>query len=291
MGIEIEGMGSDSPVVFNDSGAGQSDIPYGCHLLPPLAILAAAKVLATGAKKYGAGNWMNIPIADHVNHAMTHLFCFLSGDTQEDHLVNAMCRMMFAADIQKREQHSDASEANVVRNESDDAADDSDPNDMRDRGRPSKMFQSWMPPRDGVVPPPPSGWGESSGSEAEPCTQAEPAVAWKILMTSRDAGCASRTLGVFLNEEEAVGYAIRIGDGLKERKVRATVAVEPCNGRSLGHNVLRQNTDSEYMHMVGSFGTRSEAESFVRMMERAQEGGLAEGTFWVEPAESRPPND
>lgn len=284
MGIEIEGMGSDSPVVFNDSGAGQSDIPYGCHLLPPLAMLAAAKTLATGAKKYGAGNWMNIPIADHVNHAMTHLFCFLSGDTQEDHLVNALCRMMFAADIRKQEQHSAAS-------------------GVKEAAEFHKMFERWMPPRDGVggtdgvvpprdrvVPPPPPGWGESSGSGVEPCTRAEPAVAWRILMASLDLGSlpATRVLGVFLDEEEAVGYAIRIGDGLKERKVRATVAVEPCDGRSLGFNVLRQNTDSEYMHMVGSFGTQSEAESFVRMMERAKEGGFVEATFHVEPAESRP---
>jgi hypothetical protein len=92
----IEGLGPDQPIIIDENGAGQSDIPYRMDLLDAQALLAAAKVLHNGAKKYGAGNWRDLPIRDHLNHLLTHTYAYLAGDGQDDHLSHVLCRAMFA---------------------------------------------------------------------------------------------------------------------------------------------------------------------------------------------------
>lgn len=80
----------------NSKGGRQSKITEALSLLPPLAQLEKARVLAEGAKKYGINNWKLISRDDHLNHALRHIFLYISGDTSENHLVNAACRMDFA---------------------------------------------------------------------------------------------------------------------------------------------------------------------------------------------------
>lgn len=92
----LAGVGKDAPVIANEKGGKQSLTPYRCDLLPPRATLAVAEVLDHGARKYGSNNWHSIPVADHINHAMVHLFAFLSGDTQDDHLEHGACRLLMA---------------------------------------------------------------------------------------------------------------------------------------------------------------------------------------------------
>jgi hypothetical protein len=84
--------------VTNAAGAKQSATLYRCDLLPPHAILAVAWVLDNGARKYGPNNWHGIPVADHLNHALTHVFAWLAGDTQDSHLEHAACRVLMALD-------------------------------------------------------------------------------------------------------------------------------------------------------------------------------------------------
>jgi len=43
-------------------------------------------------------NWKKIPQKDHLNHALAHIFAHLSGDTGDDHLNNATCRLLFAVE-------------------------------------------------------------------------------------------------------------------------------------------------------------------------------------------------
>lgn len=100
----IEGVGKDAPVVENEVGAKQSGSPYRCDLFPPQAMLAVAKVLKEGADKYGDENWRGIPIRDHLSHAMTHMLAYLAGDSQDDHLGHAACRMLMALDLKKVEE-------------------------------------------------------------------------------------------------------------------------------------------------------------------------------------------
>lgn len=91
--------------VTNADGGSQSDSPCRLDLVPAYSILEIAKVLRVGADKYGANNWRAIPVEDHINHALTHLYGWLAGDRSENHLVNAGCRVLFA--IWCSEHHED----------------------------------------------------------------------------------------------------------------------------------------------------------------------------------------
>lgn len=92
----INGIGPDAPTTTNANGGKQSATPFRCDLLPPLATLAVAEVLASGAAKYGANNWHAITVEEHLNHAMGHQLAYLAGDTQDDHLEHAACRLLMA---------------------------------------------------------------------------------------------------------------------------------------------------------------------------------------------------
>lgn len=99
----IAGIEPDAPVTVNENGGKQSDTPYGFHLVPSSAIFDAAKVLKYGADKYGETfehrNYNKISTVDHLNHALQHIYAFLAGDTQDDHLGHALVRLMFAYDV------------------------------------------------------------------------------------------------------------------------------------------------------------------------------------------------
>ncbi|MES2208574.1 MAG: dATP/dGTP diphosphohydrolase domain-containing protein [Chloroflexota bacterium] len=92
------GLGPDAPATANAAGGKQSATPYRCDLLPPHAALAVSRVLSEGAAKYGPNNWHKIPVADHLNHAIAHVFADLAGDTSDAHLDHAATRLLFALD-------------------------------------------------------------------------------------------------------------------------------------------------------------------------------------------------
>lgn len=92
----LYGLSPNSPTVVNELGGKQSDLPYRADLLPASTILGIAKVLDEGARKYGENNWKNISVEEHVNHALVHLYAWLMGDTQDEHLLHVCCRALFA---------------------------------------------------------------------------------------------------------------------------------------------------------------------------------------------------
>lgn len=96
---KVAGVGKDTPVVTNELGGRQSDLPYRADLFPPAAFLAVCRVLKGGADKYGPDNWRRVTVAEHLNHAITHLFAFLAGDGQDDHLEHAACRVAMGLEI------------------------------------------------------------------------------------------------------------------------------------------------------------------------------------------------
>jgi|GEM_PF-1417089 len=51
---------------------------------------------SNGGKGYPVNNWRLIPREQHINHALIHLLALLAGDTQDDHLEHALCRMHMA---------------------------------------------------------------------------------------------------------------------------------------------------------------------------------------------------
>lgn len=100
---KLAGVGPDAEVVYNKHGAGQSSTPYRADLFPGDAFLAVSRVLAEGSQKYGDNNWRRIALADHLNHALVHIFAFLEGDDQDEHLEHAACRLTMALSTHLRE--------------------------------------------------------------------------------------------------------------------------------------------------------------------------------------------
>lgn len=98
--VNVVGMSPDAPTVTHGNGAKEAHVPYRCDLLPPRAVLEAAAVLHTGAIRYGVDNWRGIEARSHVNHALSHVFAHLAGDTSDGHLSHAVCRLLFALELE-----------------------------------------------------------------------------------------------------------------------------------------------------------------------------------------------
>lgn len=98
----IAGVGPDAPVVENEHGAKQSQSPYRMDLIDAKALLKIAQVHKQGGDKYGDTNWHNIPVNDHINHALVHIYAHLAEDTSDEHLAHAATRMIFALALQLR---------------------------------------------------------------------------------------------------------------------------------------------------------------------------------------------
>ena len=96
---EMKYLTPDITTVTNAQGGQQSYLPTRCDLLPPLACLDIAETLHNGAIKYGDNNWRLINLESHLNHAMTHVFAYLSGNTEDDHLNHAATRLLFALEL------------------------------------------------------------------------------------------------------------------------------------------------------------------------------------------------
>jgi len=90
--VETWNRKQGDPMTTFDSGAKRSsdaeDVRY--DLISPIGLRRLAETYAEGAKKYGAGNWLNgFPATNLVNHLMRHVDLFRSGDASEDHLAHA----------------------------------------------------------------------------------------------------------------------------------------------------------------------------------------------------------
>ena len=97
-------------IVVNEKGAPQSHTSCRFDLIPPIALFKIAEVLGYAVEKYGqgefkgrpiSGKWSDIPVEDHLNHSIQHIYGYLLGDNTEDHLSHAICRLMFALELSK----------------------------------------------------------------------------------------------------------------------------------------------------------------------------------------------
>lgn len=95
-GAMVEGLGPDAPTVTYESGAKESHAPYSFTSIDPLALLQVAQIQRGGDDKYGKDNWRLLPVETHINHALSHLFGYLAGDSSDDHLGHAAVRTLFA---------------------------------------------------------------------------------------------------------------------------------------------------------------------------------------------------
>lgn len=106
-----------TPLVTNVAGGKQSQLNLRLDLIDPNALFRMAAILKLGAEKYGENNWRKIPVNDHINHAVGHLYQHLGISLTakvpiiaEDHLGHALCRVMFATALDKEMTRDDAKE-------------------------------------------------------------------------------------------------------------------------------------------------------------------------------------
>jgi hypothetical protein len=95
------GLSPDAPTVQNDQGGMQSATAGRFDLIPPKSMFRLAAIMDHGARKYAPNNWKKIEIDSHVNHALQHLFAYLAGDRQDDHLGHALARAAMAVELEE----------------------------------------------------------------------------------------------------------------------------------------------------------------------------------------------
>jgi hypothetical protein len=58
--------------------------------------------MAEGAAKYGEHNWQKgMPLGDTLNHAIAHVYKYLSGDRTEEHLSHAAANLLMAIHMEE----------------------------------------------------------------------------------------------------------------------------------------------------------------------------------------------
>lgn len=66
-------------------------------LLPPKSIKRVAQHFENGIEKYGERNWeKGINISDYIDSSLRHIFCYLDGENEEDHLSAATWNLLCA---------------------------------------------------------------------------------------------------------------------------------------------------------------------------------------------------
>ena len=78
-------------------------IPFAFHLVPIEGLAKVAAVMRSGERSGRGDNWKDVPVAEHLNHAICHIYGYLCGDRTENHLANAGCRVLMAIALDTQE--------------------------------------------------------------------------------------------------------------------------------------------------------------------------------------------
>jgi len=102
---------SDKDYITKDSGVKQ-EFETGAHrdtqsgkgrydLIPPAALRRVAGVYQRGAEKYGQRNWeRGMPIGRFLDSALRHIYQYIEGKRDEDHLAQAMWNVAGAIHVE-----------------------------------------------------------------------------------------------------------------------------------------------------------------------------------------------
>jgi hypothetical protein len=86
-----------------DNGVKRTAQSVRYELITPIGMRRVAEAAHAGAEKYGAYNVeQGLPISVFANHALAHIYAYLSGDRSEDHLGHAAWNMLFACHSEER---------------------------------------------------------------------------------------------------------------------------------------------------------------------------------------------
>lgn len=93
----------------NEAGGKQHTSPYRMQALPPKAILEVGKVRREGHDIHGYEdeNYKLIDKKEHVGRALGHIFKWLDGATDNDHLAHSCCRLLMALELELEEEQKE----------------------------------------------------------------------------------------------------------------------------------------------------------------------------------------